>query len=509
MTIYTLKVIETPRLIIRPIQLGDEKPLNKAINHSLELLKPWMPWAVDPSIDATRRFVQRGVFAWKSHAVVDFPMVLIHKADNKIIGASGYNDRSDLDLGLYETGYWCDMDYLGQGLITECANALTRYAFDYLRADIVILMMHVNNKKSRAVAERLGFDYQGTKTRDPMDCIDNKSGSNDVFFSRNTNHLPPLSYVCEHEESDCIDTKTITWAEKELNITDRKAYASSKVVVSTPWSMVATINTGNERVFLKHTPTALALEPDIITVLRDTFNANVPWLIKQNTNLDCFLMKDSGQPLRSLLKKRFDTDLYCKAIKQFTSLQISSIEHCAMLLDSGIPDWRLNHLPGMYLNLLAHEDELIADGLAKDHITELKKLLPTLESLCHRLELCGIKASIVQPDFHDNNILIDEKTQAITFIDLGEIVVSHPFFSLTNCLYQAVRHHGLVNTDDTYHKLVDACLDNFRTVASKRQLFEALNLAQYIEPVYQALSYYRLMQACDKKIFILFTDMVG
>lgn len=85
MTIYTLKQIETPRLIIRPVQLGDEISLNKAINHSLKHLQRWQAWAKDPCIDATRSFIQRGVFAWLSQTIIDFPMVVIHKADQKII----------------------------------------------------------------------------------------------------------------------------------------------------------------------------------------------------------------------------------------------------------------------------------------------------------------------------------------------------------------------------------------------------------------------------------------
>lgn len=60
---YTLKQIETPRLIIRPVQLGDEIQLNQAVNNSLESLQQWMPWANDPSLETTRDFIQKGVFA--------------------------------------------------------------------------------------------------------------------------------------------------------------------------------------------------------------------------------------------------------------------------------------------------------------------------------------------------------------------------------------------------------------------------------------------------------------
>ena len=150
------------------------------------------------------------------------------------------------------------------------------------------------------------------------------------------------------------------------------------------------------------------------------------------------------------------------------------------------------------MQLLSQHEILITDGLTDIEITELTTLLPTLESLCQKLAKYEMKPSIVQPGFHDNNIVIDEKTQTITFIDLGEVVVSHPFYSLTNCLYQAKRHYGLTDTDNAYQQLVEACLDQFRVFACKKDLFEALRLAQQLEPVYQALAYHRLMHACNE-----------
>jgi aminoglycoside phosphotransferase (APT) family kinase protein len=55
----------------------------------------------------------------------------------------------------------------------------------------------------------------------------------------------------------------------------------------------------------------------------------------------------------------------------------------------------------------------------------------------------AIKDTIVQPDFNTNNILINPDPKKLTFIDLGEIAITHPFFSLLNFLYQAIIHHGV------------------------------------------------------------------
>ena len=41
-------------------------------------------------------------------------MIIIHKEDQKIIGASGYNDQSEINHGVYEIGYWCDVNYQGK-----------------------------------------------------------------------------------------------------------------------------------------------------------------------------------------------------------------------------------------------------------------------------------------------------------------------------------------------------------------------------------------------------------
>lgn len=97
--INSLPNIETERLILRPPMLGDEKPLNQAINRSLPELQRWMPWAKDPSIKPTICFVKDGIASWGSDRPRDFPMVLIHKESNKIIGVSGFNDRSTSQKG--------------------------------------------------------------------------------------------------------------------------------------------------------------------------------------------------------------------------------------------------------------------------------------------------------------------------------------------------------------------------------------------------------------------------
>lgn len=103
-----LQKIQTPRLLIRPIQLGDEHVIHPLIVHSSALLKQSMPWAQTISFERTCAFVQRGVAAWQSGSTMDHPMVMIRQADQAVIGVTGYtsqNGYNDEHQGHYEIGY--------------------------------------------------------------------------------------------------------------------------------------------------------------------------------------------------------------------------------------------------------------------------------------------------------------------------------------------------------------------------------------------------------------------
>lgn len=92
--------------------------------------------------------------------------------------------------------------------------------------------------------------------------------------------------------------------------------------------------------------------------------------------------------------------------------------------------------------------------------------------------------------------LIDDVSHEITIIDLGEITISHPFFSLLNYLQQIKKHHALTDEDETYQKIKDACLKNYMSLEANKHLSDAFEIAQLLWAVYGSLAQYRLMRAC-------------
>lgn len=288
----------------------------------------------------------------------------------------------------------------------------------------------------------------------------------------------------------------LEWAMTALQQTN----FNTQIVVQTPWSSVMALNTAAGTVYLKHMPEKIALESDIIKYLKNKFNASVPEVIAENKELNCFLMKDAGHNLRKLLKDNFDETLILRTIEQFTDLQIAAQDKIDSFFDIGVPDYRLEKLPALYANFIKQRDLLVSEGLSKSEIDKLEKLSDTVVKICHKLSSYNIKQTITQPDFNDNNTLVDDNKQKITIIDLGEIFISHPFFSLLNFLQQMKKHHGLTESDELYQRLQGACFDKYKSYFTNADDFnDALATAKIAGEILGIVYQDRFMKACGKE----------
>ncbi|WP_133128622.1 aminoglycoside phosphotransferase family protein [Legionella nagasakiensis] len=302
------------------------------------------------------------------------------------------------------------------------------------------------------------------------------------------------------EKANNILKEAIQWACKVLTSLGYTLKTDlPEKVQHTHWSYVVRFKTSEGYVYLKQTPPAIALEAKISQVLHEQFDASTPKIIASNAELNCFLMKDAGQSLREILKKKFDKELVCSAIDQFTSLQIAVSERVDVLLDVGVPDWRLENFPDLYREVISDKKLLMDDGLSEIEIDEVGALVPKIYTLCEKLSSYSIKQTIVQPDCNDNNILIDDTSKTITIIDLGELVISHPFFSLLNFLHIIKKHHALKEEDKTYVEIKSAGLKPYMMFESEENISGAFLIAQELWFVYGILAHYRLMLACGKK----------
>lgn len=192
MSLYQLHHIETPRLLIRPVQLNDVTGLHQSIERSAKELRRWMPWAKETDFAATQHFIQSNFERWQEETSKDFPLIVIDKATNTIISVSGFNEHTDLLRPCFEIGYWIDSAYTGKGLATELVNALTRYAIEGLNAIRVQICTQPENEKSTAVAKRCGYIYEAKLKNICIDCTSRLPSDGLLFSCCDTALLPPL-----------------------------------------------------------------------------------------------------------------------------------------------------------------------------------------------------------------------------------------------------------------------------------------------------------------------------
>lgn len=293
----------------------------------------------------------------------------------------------------------------------------------------------------------------------------------------------------------------LKWAADCLISKGYSLQSSPEILLETPWSTVIRFSTSRDDVFLKQMPPAISLDPKIIQLLAKQCQASVPDVIEINELQHCFLMKDAGLNLRAYLKTDFQPDLLCQAIRQFTSIQRSTEHHIPSFLALGVPDWRSDQFSKGYDHLIQQTDFLKADGVTDNELKILQDLSPKVAEQYALLSQVQIPETLVQLDFNTNNMLFNPATKKMTLIDLGEIVIAHPFFSLHNFLYTATIHHGIREGDQIWHQLQKACFENWLEFTTPKRLLEGWMLAKKLWPIFGAFGCYRLMMSVDLQAF--------
>jgi RimJ/RimL family protein N-acetyltransferase len=156
---------EYERLIIRTPRPGDGAAMNAAIRESINELEPWLLWADHiPEVAETEAVACAAYERYK--AKTDLWMLLFDKKTGMFVGGSCGLHNIDWNVPSFEIGYWVRTSCAGQGYITEAVNAITKFAFEQLGAYRVCIKMDSLNIRSRMVAERAGFEFEGTLRND-------------------------------------------------------------------------------------------------------------------------------------------------------------------------------------------------------------------------------------------------------------------------------------------------------------------------------------------------------
>lgn len=116
-------------------------------------LGEWLPWVENTrSVADTEGFVRRAMDQMRRgegfHACIEYR--------GEFAGIIGHVYLNPQDRRT-ELGYWLGQPFQGRGIMTRACRKLVDYAFESLGANRVEIRTDVDNRKSRAIPERLGF----------------------------------------------------------------------------------------------------------------------------------------------------------------------------------------------------------------------------------------------------------------------------------------------------------------------------------------------------------------
>ncbi|TMW70293.1 GNAT family N-acetyltransferase [Alteribacter natronophilus] len=120
-------------------------------------LGEWMPWApAIKTVDDTKGYIRSTLKEFGEGK--NLAVAILHRGE--VAGTASYHviDRANKKTSI---GYWLGENYQGRGLMTATVQVLVDYAFTELDLNRVEIRAGVENTKSRAIPERLGFVQEG------------------------------------------------------------------------------------------------------------------------------------------------------------------------------------------------------------------------------------------------------------------------------------------------------------------------------------------------------------
>jgi [ribosomal protein S5]-alanine N-acetyltransferase len=153
--------IETPRLLLRPLELADHEQVQLLFPHweILRYLNSRVPWPYPPD----------GAFTF--YRDVELPAIARGEAWHwtlrlknlpaRIVGAISVG-RSEEE----NRGFWLGLPWQGQGLMTEATEAVMDFWFETLKKDVMRVSKAAANVASRRISEKNGMRLVGTSMKD-------------------------------------------------------------------------------------------------------------------------------------------------------------------------------------------------------------------------------------------------------------------------------------------------------------------------------------------------------
>lgn len=139
------------------LEPADAETLFALVDANRDHLRQWIVW-IDTTLEIadSRRFIETSQHRRENNN--GYALSIWYR--KRLAGMVGHVDINWTHRSV-EIGYWIGTDYQGHGIMTRACRAFISWTFSTLDMNRVQIQCSVENTRSQAVAERLGFQREG------------------------------------------------------------------------------------------------------------------------------------------------------------------------------------------------------------------------------------------------------------------------------------------------------------------------------------------------------------
>ncbi len=162
MEIETFSLPVRDGITLRFIRPDEAEALYHLVDDNRAYLREWLNWVDEQTgPEASRKNILKRIEEAGKGKTLDLGIYL----DGKLIGSIGFN-RIVSSNRKASIGYWISAAHEGRGIMADCVRVLVSYGFKELHLHRIRIQCSVNNAKSAAIPERLGFTLEGIARED-------------------------------------------------------------------------------------------------------------------------------------------------------------------------------------------------------------------------------------------------------------------------------------------------------------------------------------------------------
>lgn len=160
--------LETPRLVLRPVDAGDIPQMQKLFAEweIVKYLNNSVPWPYPE--DGARQFIEAEILPGHASGR-EYVFAIVEKEDaaGRLIGTIALHAAED---GRFIRGFWLGLPYHGRGYMTEAVGAFNDFVFDVLGVPVLRADAYKGNDASQNVKQKTAARYLGTEQAKPCVC---------------------------------------------------------------------------------------------------------------------------------------------------------------------------------------------------------------------------------------------------------------------------------------------------------------------------------------------------